>query len=235
MDTQELLQELRENILRDISDAESPTQSDFLWDTNTLLRYLNEAYFRFARLSKYIQDATTPEATEITLVPGQTEYPLHSSVLEILSARYGDLSLGITKTSVLNGDRRDMASPQPVYTSMKSHPVSIVVPDYELGVLKVAGEPKDSDAGETINLRITRLPLAKLKQNDPGPEIPEHMQLDILEWAAYRALRNHDFDGENVRKASSHRNRFEAAIEEAVEEFRSRTFTDAVFSPSWRW
>lgn len=235
MNTSELLQELRENVLRDVSDAESVGEQDLLWSNSSLLRYLNEAYFRFCRLSKYLQDATTEEVTVVELESGKADYPLNPAILEVLSAEYGNLSLATTTTQVILGDRPDTASPQAYVTAYRDHPVTAVVPDYQLGTLKVVGTPRDADDGGRINLRVCRLPLEPLKLDGEGPELPFHMQLDMLEWAVYRCLRNHDYDGENMQKANSHKRRFEEAVEEAIEEYRARSFAGAAFSPSWRW
>jgi hypothetical protein len=45
------------------------------------------------------------------------------------------------------------------------------------------------------------------------PEIPRQWHLDLCEWAAWRALRNHDNDLENLQKASAHKKAFEDVVE----------------------
>ena len=237
MKVEELVDELRKNVLRDISDAESVDQNDYLWDDPTLLRYINEAYFRFCRRTLYLQDATTPEVVEVPLVAGQDVYELHRSVLEILSVQYGDFVLRVIPMQAYFGNRPQIGTVEAHHVDYDGAPVLSVVPDYEVGQLKVVGTPRDRDDGKTLNLRVCRLPLKELSFEEPDneTELPSYWMMDVLEWAAYRCLRNHDADGENMQKANSHRNRFNVAVEEAIDEYRSRTFSPAAFAPTWRW
>lgn len=237
MRIEELIDELRKNVLRDVSDADSVDQNDYLWDDSTLLRYINDAYFRFCRRTMYLQDATTPEVVEVPLVSGQDLYVLHSSILEVLSAQYGKLVLGITPVQSFFGNRPHIGSIEAHYVSYESAPVLSVLPDYEVGQLKVVGTPRDGDDGKKLMLRVCRLPLKELSFDTPDlePELPDYWMMDVLEWAAYRCLRNHDADAENMQKANSHRNRFNVAVEEAIDEYRARTFSAAAFAPSWSW
>jgi len=86
MTLSELLTELRTNILYDRSDRVAGTP-DYLWSDATLIRYINEAQNRFARLGLVIRDGQTPDATEVMIRTGVTEYALHPSVLAVISAK----------------------------------------------------------------------------------------------------------------------------------------------------
>lgn len=236
MDLNGLLSELRRNILRDVSDAISADEADFLWTDASLVTYINDAYFRFCHLTQYIQDASTPEVTEITLVEGVTQYTLHPSILTVLSVELGDLVLPVISTDVYHGHRPDIASFEKV--RKETYPgVHAVVPDYDIGKLVIVGRPTAEDAGGVLKLRVTRYPLKELSlaEGTETPEIPSRFHLDMLEWAAYRTLRNHDADGENMAKASAHSTRFERAVEEVKQEFKHRKFARIEYDTSWRW
>jgi len=232
----ELLGELRRNILRDVSDAVSADDADYLWSDPSLMLYINEGYFRFCQLTEYLHDATTPAVCVYPVVLGQIDYPLHPSVLRVVSAAYNDKLLPVVSHDFSTGDLSDfsgLASPH----AFSGAGVFAVVPDYETGSLRLMGTPTAEDVGKEITLRVTRYPLAKLTLEAPdvGPEIPERFHLDMLEWAAFRALRNHDHDGENMAKASAHSTRFERAIEEVKQEVKARRFSRMGYTGSWRW
>lgn len=236
MDLNELLSELRRNILRDVSDAISADEADLLWTDASLVNYINDAYFRFCHLTEYIQDASTPEVCEIPLVEGTTTYSLNPAVIRVLSVELGNLVLPVVSTDVYHGSRADIASYEKVRKEQFPG-VHAVVPDYDIGKLVVVGTPTAEDAGGVLRLRVTRYPLERmdLKVSDETPELPERFHLDLLEWAAYRALRNHDSDGEAMQKASAHSTRFERAVEEVKQEFKARKFTRIEYATSWRW
>ena len=236
MNVNELLRELRRNILRDVSDAIGADEADFLWTDDGLLAYINDAYFRFCHLTEYLQDATTTAVTRIPLVQGQTDYPLHPSVIRVMSVEYGNLVLQVNTADHLLGDRQD----SPGYTRVRreDYPgVFAVVPDYEVGMLKVVGKPTAEDAGKDLRLRVSRYPIERLSfdNGEAEPELPERFHLDLLEWAAFRALRNHDADAENMGKASAHSTRFERAVEEVKNEFKARKFARIGYTDSWGW
>lgn len=237
MTLSELLHELRHNILRDTSTAlDVDEQEDLLWTDSALTSYINDAFTQFAHKTEYLQDASTPDVCRVPLVAGQLEYPLHPSVIRILSATHGRKTLPVTTVAHMLGNQTDHASYDAFHR--EDYPgVFAIVPDYEVGVLRLVGTPKPEQAGEEIALRVTRYPLEPLKLTDPDatPEFPERFHLDILEWAAWRALRNHDADGENMAKASAHKTRFTDAVEEVKQELKARRYSRMQFDGSWRW
>jgi len=236
MDLNGLLSELRRNILRDVSDAISADEADFLWTDASLVNYINDAYFRFCHLTQYLQDASTPEVTEIVLAEGVTEYTLNQAVITVMTAELGDLILPVISTDVYHGHRPDIASFEKV--RKETYPgVHAVVPDYDIGKLVIVGRPTAEDTGKVIKLRVTRYPLKELTLDEGTaiPEIPSRFHLDMLEWAAFRTLRNHDNDGENMAKASAHSTRFERAVEEVKQELKMRKFARIEYDTSWRW
>ena len=86
MRTDELLAELREHMLRDVSDQVAGA-SDYLWSDNGLIRYINEGQNRFARQTKCIRDAVTPSICQFVSVADQQFYTLDPHVVSVLSVR----------------------------------------------------------------------------------------------------------------------------------------------------
>lgn len=236
MTLNQLLIELRRNILRDTSDAVSADESDLLWTDQTLATYINEAYFRFCHLTEYLQDASSPDVCYLTLVEGQREYALHPATIRILSAEHGNKVLPVTNTDLLHGNQADIAGYQSSVRPDRPGIISLI-PDYQLGMVVAVGSPTVDEVATPVRLRVSRYPLEKLSLDDADaePEIPERFQLDMIEWAAFRALRNHDVDAENMAKASAHSTRFERAVEEVKNEFKMRRFTRMNYTPSWGW
>lgn len=236
MTLNQLVKELRRNILRDVSDATSVDEDDLLWTDESLAMYINEAYYRFCHLTEYLQDATTQEVCYLALEVGKRDYQLHPSVIRILSAEHGKALLPVTSTDALFGDQPEFAGYRTVYQGEYSG-VYAVVPDYEIGTIVIAGTPTAEDIANPIRFRVSRYPIEKLTLDaaEAEPEIPERFQLDMIEWAAFRALRNHDGDAENMAKASAHSTRFERAVEEVKAEFKMRKFSRINYTESWGW
>src|SRR5678816_2372710 len=96
MKLSDLLNELRRNVLRDVSDSVTKDQFGDIWTDESLVMYINEAQNRFATKTLLLRDETTPEVTEITLVEGQEVYSLDSRVRALYGARIGNLRLSRT-------------------------------------------------------------------------------------------------------------------------------------------
>lgn len=213
MTLRELLEELRNNVLRDRSTEEAAQADGYLWSNATLVRYINDAEQKFARRTHCLRDRSTPEVVEVALVPGVSQYALHPSVIAVLGATWRAGPLRRSDAAVLEGVPADISggtrAPQATATGQ---PVWFTT-DEEVRTLRVYPAP---DTAETVYLRVARLPLNPLTPNNltASPEIPEDYHLDLLEWAAWRALRNHDTDAENMAKASAHKRRFEEAVDE---------------------
>lgn len=235
-----LLDELQHIMLRDVHNAVQGTGST-LWTPVSLVRYLDEAHKRFASKTKCIVDATTPEITEIVLAAGQSSYEMDESVLHVLNARLllleGHVELDPTSDYHQSSKRSDHVNIAP-----RVIPTSQGIPLFysydETHRIKVYPTPRDEDAGLVLKLRVQRLPLVEFALDEAGdaldvaPEIPAEYHLELCEWAAYRALRNHDTDGENLPKATTHRNSFERAVADCREETRRKLIPPATFGGS---
>jgi hypothetical protein len=232
VNVKELVDELRKNLLRDISDEVGPRTDDQLWDNVSLVRYINDGQNQFATKTLCFRDETTPALTRLTLVEGQAQYDLDPRVRVVLSARVaGERVLSRTTYGGLYSAAGDVTL---AYSIPDDHPNAAprqFYTDRETGKLGVFPSPDAEWAGKTLVLRVARLPLRPLTYNnlDQVPEVREEYHLDILEWAAWRALRNHDVDGENMAKASAHKKRFDDAVKELSREAKRLLMQDFQF------
>lgn len=229
MNTGDLLSELRENILHDRSDQVAGV-SDQLWSDDTLIRYMNEAQRRFAMESLVIRDSTST-ATSVTLVQGQDEYVLDPSVISVISVKYANDKTDLARAghSALSTytqpdtyffDPSQMASLPPGKVLAFSTDESVSTDDYDsmsVVTMRVYPAPDAANAGQVLRLRIVRLPMDDLSVETPKavPEIPAIHHLDMLDWAAYLALRMVDRDSEDQQRAEGFRASFEANVKAA--------------------
>jgi len=234
----DLLDELARNVLRDRSNLISGPD-DNLWSDETLVRYMNEAQYRFARrsLALRVDSDDEPDVCEFALVADQQVYVLHPKVAAVISAKYDTDSQDLTCIShqTLSGTWAqgsdggwiDTAWSQNAATQAPGRPQgywvdeSVQVSDQQTKVkMKLDRIPTASEAGLKIRMRIARMPLNDLTVDnlDASPEIPSQYQIDMLEWAAYLALRGHDVDTELRSKGEDHKKRFEEVLKEVRNE-----------------
>lgn len=232
MTLEDLLDELRNTILRD-------SAAPYLWTDPSLIRYIDDAQRRFARRTLCLRDATNADVTQVTLETGVYAYALHPSVLAVISARYdtdsSDLARvgheqisGALAPDTLWFDINEVMGfppgrPRAILTDEQ---IDTETPGKAAASLRVYPAPTADENGKVIYLRVARLPIVTFTENTLAVicEIPEDYQLDILEWAAYRARRTYDADGGDFSKAESHKSRFEEAVKEAQTEIKRKLF-----------
>lgn len=233
MNLEALLNELRVNILRDDTELASGP-NDQLWTDETLVRYINDAQQRFARKTLSLRDASTPEVVEVALAAGVSSYALHESVLAVVSARYNE------DTADLHRIGRSLIATLPVadppwwdpstVATMTPGPPKAFATDETLDVettgavtLTVYPTPSADEDGLLVRMRVARLPLESFTIDTLTAEceLVEGYQLDMLEWAAFRALRNSDIDGHSDN-AKAHEKRFDDAVDEVLKDVRRK-------------
>lgn len=231
MNLNALLSELRENILHDRSDRVAG-QSDRLWSDVTLVRYINEAHRRFARESLILRDGAPGDMTTITLVTGQTQYALHDKVIAVVSAKFGNDRVDLPRAGHSAFDA--YKQPDPYFfdttqfaTMAPGKPLAFSTDDFITKTgdddtlsrisLRVFPEPSAEYNGQTIQLRVIRLPLEDLdvKTLQMVPEVPEDHHLPMLDWAAYLALRIVDVDAGFAARAQEFKASFDTHVKEA--------------------
>lgn len=232
------LQELRFNILRDRSDMIAG-DTDSLWSDETLVRYIGDAERRFARRSLILRDATTPEVCQIRLIAGTNQYPIHRSVIAIISARYAGNQYDMQRSGhaiIANSNPPEFLSFDPASppTISPGPPLAYYTDETMVfgrqgGITLMTYPPPGlAEDKTTVNLRVIRMPVSTYTMNDLGieSEIPEDYQLDVLEWAAYRAQRGFDGDAGAPTSADAHKAAFEEAIARATQELKRKMFAN---------
>lgn len=230
MTLEALLELLREGILNDRTDRAAGTP-DYLWTDATLVTYINEAQRRFAVKGLVLRDGSTDEVTKIELVEGQNTYPLSDKVLAVVSAKREDQQADLQRVghAVLGAyaaPSDNWVDPS-AYTSLGPGATLAYATDGEVSgadgdsltqvVLRVHPTPGPDQDGQFIRLRVVRKPLAQLTvaDLDAVPEIPEDHHIEMLDWAAYLALRIVDDDAGAPRRAEEFRKMFEEHVRAA--------------------
>lgn len=246
MNLGELLTLLREAVLNDRTDRAAGT-SDYLWTDQTLVTYINEAQRKYCALSLALRDGSTDAATLVTLAAGQSEYVLHPSVLAVVSAKlttaHSDLvRVGHPALSAYRAPTERWIDPAqysayPAGATLAYSTDEQLASDggpHERAVLRVYPTP-DADAnGRTIRLRVVRKPLVKFTVADIAdenaiPEIPEDHHIEMLDWAAYLALRIVDDDAGAPRRAAE----FKATFEENARRARAEAMRKMFAPMGW--
>jgi hypothetical protein len=238
MNLEDQLRELRVNILRDRSDIISG-DTDSLWSDETLLRYIGDAERRFARRTLILRDGDTPEVTRIPLRTGVVTYPLHKAVLAVLSAKLAGTTLDILRSGhaiVAQSHPAEFLTfdPTMTYTVPPSAPVAFYTDETMVFArqsrvsLSVYPAPSATENGVVLNIRTIRLPVSGYTESEllAESEIPEDYQLDVLEWAAYRALRSFDADAGAPTSADAHKAAFEETVRQAIQELKRKMFAN---------
>lgn len=241
----ELLTELRENILHDRSDRVAGN-SDVLWSDATLVRYIDEAQRRLAREALVLRDGTAGDATVITTVAGQANYVLHDSVLGVLSARVAGDTADLARAGhdQLDAYRQPdtlFFDPSSLSSLAPGKPLAFVTDDFvaldqnggQLSAqnLRLYPTPSATYAGLAIQLRVVRMPLNRLRATSlkQEPEVPEDFHIEMLDWAAYLALRIVDRDAGDAGRARE----FRASFEEVIKKAKSATMRKLFAPQGW--
>lgn len=249
MELRELLDELRTNVLRDVSTVMNGDDADQLWSDATLVRYLRDAEEKFAAGTLCLRDSITPALTQLTMVSGQADYVLDKRVIDIYSVQYigRDNRSNLAATSYANrfGARAELTPTMAYDEPRQEGPPRMYYTDLDTGMVGFYPVPGDDEVPYTVRLQVARRPLKPLNANDldASPEIPDEYHLDLVEWACWRALRNHDADIDGdpanisivMARSSSHKKRFEDAVAECRRKMKYMTKQAVQFSPLANW
>lgn len=247
MTLRELLDELRRNILRDVSTAANGrVKDDSIWSDEALLLYIRDAEAKFVSQTMCLRDSNTPEVTQITLQSGVAEYPLDKRVLSVHEAILdGRTVLGRTSWNTRFGFSAPMTPNTSYSPPNESGQPRIFYTDRDSYSLGLYPTPSAQQEGLVLRMQVARMPLIALSKTnmDASSEVPEQYHLDMLEWAAWRALRNHDPDIDGAPEAlgllrartEQHRTRFEAAVVECKRQAKYLNVMQVEFGPRANW
>ena len=232
------LDELRKNILRDRS-ALVAGPTDSLWTDDTLLRYIREAERKFARQTLCIRDSTTPSICTFPIKQGVVTYPLHKSVISVISSKFDTDTFDIQRSGhalVLQFTPAEYFTYDPTtgYKAQPGRPIAYMTDETTVFnnqravTYTVYPLPSNVEDGKYIQMRVIRYPIGdySIDNLDEESEIPEDYQLDCLQWAAYRAMMNHDADAGDSVKADNHKAAFDRAVDECKLENKRTMFAN---------
>lgn len=229
MDLGELLHELRINILHDRSHRVDGSE-DQLWSDATLIRYIDEAQQRLAAMGLVIRDGRTPQTCIVELTAGQAQYDLHPSVIAVISARREPDTADLMRTGHaalgnINQAPAQFIDPSPFTSLPPGKPIAYTTDEDmgqsdrgSMGIMSMRLYPLPTeDYLEPVHLRVVRLPIHRLTPENvrATPEVPEEHHLEMLDWAAYLALRIADVDAGMPRRAEEFRQSFMATVDRA--------------------
>lgn len=230
MTLEDLLDELRSGILNDKSDRTAGT-SDYLWTDARLVRYINEAQRRFAVQGLVLRDSSTAEVTEVTLVENQQDYVLHEAIISVISAKVSTNTADLQRVGhsmlSMHSPTSDVGYDPSAYTwlppgaplaySTEEGLSDQLTDGWSQVVMRVYPIPDAVAAGTTIKLQVVRKPLEQLSTDDLSavPEIPEDHHIEMLDWAAYLALRIVDDDAGSPGRAKEFAAAFQSHVTEA--------------------
>jgi hypothetical protein len=228
------LDELRRAVLRDFSTQVSGA-TDQLWSDDQLVRYIADAERRWCRQTFCLRDADTPAYTQIPLVAGVGRYVLDPLILAVISARYHldsfdlkrigrSLVAEVGTQDSLWFDPGDWNALSPGRPDAYSTDELLTYQSQARGALTLYPAPSPQQDGLMLFLRVARNTLRDYTDLESESEISDNYVYDVLEWAAYRALRNHDADAADPAEATAHKTAFEEAVEKCKGELRSMLF-----------
>jgi hypothetical protein len=255
MNLGEQLKELRDNILRDVSDIIAGGQ-DQLWSDDTLLEYIKDAEHRFARESLILRiDERDPRCRVILQGPpagtdpatgnpyqyGPETYPLDPSIIAVISARYHNRHSDLLRSGhamvVPAPPAEYMTYNQPLEFSLPpSEPVAFYTDETLVNAgnrvsFSVFPRPGVNQANMPCHLRCLVVPSTRYNRNclNNESQIPYAYQLDVLEWAAYRAQRTWDGDAGAPTTSQDHLAAYNDAVKRAQKEAKSKMFANINF------
>lgn len=219
MDRGQLRDRLRSAYLDD-------TAEPYLWADDLLNELIEESQQEAVLRSRMLV-----ANIELPLVAGQGRYPLPVGTLDIARMRVPGAP-SLRRTSV---DELDESGSWEQRQGRPTH--------YAFTSIQLAGDGDlivyPAPAGAVVaRLAIQRLP-AVLAQDSDEPELPGHMHLFILEWAAHRAFSLRDSDSEDEARAAKHAAEFSRVFGERLNASALRKRADkrphrTKINSSWR-
>jgi hypothetical protein len=218
----DLLSFLRNNILHDTS-AQIGGPSDYLWSDADLTTMINQAYYRFATEALCLRDNVTQQFTQFITRSGVDQYVLDPAVLAVISLQM----TGDSGDLVRAGHSEFNVTPRPDFNYFDPNAIATIQPgkpraystDEGLAetntgsvsaiTLRLFPAPSAAYAGIVGKMRVVRLPSGPLSDPNDIPELPERHHLELLDWAAYLALRIVDHDLGDVARAQEFKASFE--------------------------
>lgn len=186
-----------EDMIRRFRVAARDTVEPFLFPTEDVTDWLNEAQNEACIRARLIREDELEAVCRITLAAGQHTYPLHPKVYELISVRL----------KPANGDRpRDLRlvsrewldAERPCWRDDDRPACYAIQNDTSLRIVGATAP------GDELLLECYRLPMRALSLDTQRPEIHEAHHAHLVQWALHRAFSIPDaemFDAQRAEKA----------------------------------
>lgn len=175
-----------------------------LWSDETLNAHIADAVRQACMRARLLIDAQTASVTKINVTAGTATYALHPSILSIRNARLPDgRALDIVPLKWMDrelpGWQSDGSTQTPWY----------LIPDENPGMVRLYPIPAEA---VQLSLSVWRMPLeAEAVEGDSDdPPIPEHMHIDLLDWAEHLAYSLADAETRDPARSDAAAARFTA-------------------------
>lgn len=192
----ELVSYWRTSLVKDV-------RAPFLWSNQEALTYANAAYEMFVRLSGGVKDFTS-EACEVSVVAGEAVAELHASVLTIHGATLASTNrplelLNYNNVCISSSD--DYGKKTNWMTTSEGRVEAMVI-GMERGKVRWIKVP---EADDTVNLHISRLPLAKIDSKDSTlDDVEDIHHVYLAYWMASLAYLKPDSDTYDPSASQKH-------------------------------
>ena len=188
------LEELIASFREDATDKVAP----YLWEDETVTRWLNEAQEEAAVRGRLLLDDSTPAVTTIAVVAGQASYQLHPKVYEIAHLRWQPSAAAhrVKAVDLVTREWLDRNHPDWRVRLDCDAPYAIQTE----GALRLVPTPRD--AGSLV-LEAYRLPLKPLINEGDKPEIHAASHSYLVYWALHKAFSQPDSDGFDPQRAAT--------------------------------
>ena len=188
------LEELIASFREDSADKVEP----YLWEDETVTRWLNEAQDEAAVRARLLLDDSTPAVTTIAVEVGKASYQLHPKVYEIAHLQWQASAAAHRAKPVDLVTREWLDRKHPGWRSRIDCDALYAIQSE--GALRMVPVPKE--AGKLV-LEAYRLPLKPLTNETDKPEIHAASHAYLVYWALHRAFSQPDGDGFDPQRAAT--------------------------------
>jgi len=182
--------ELSDHFRCDVVDKAAP----YLWSKTEVLRYMNDAYRMFVRLTGGIADFTSV-ASEAQIISGEPIGELHPSILTINAAFRASDGEGIdiiNYTDIARRSTNDYGRRITMKLDSTTGPVDYGVVGMQRNVIRWVKVP---EADDVANFTIHRLPLENLtSRSQKLDDVEQDHHLSLLYWMKHLAYAKQDSD-----------------------------------------
>lgn len=206
------------DIARRYLDDRKETASTTLWTDAELLYYLNLAERKFCRDTLLLTDMSTQAITEIAIssTTPQISYILDSRILKIDNARLITKGYHLSRDIIINIEK------DPLWDTRVGEPTRYCT-DAQRGYITL---DRLTSVTDTIKMRVRRLPIQDINDENDTPEIPSQYHEYLVECILYHAYMKQDVEAFDMAKAATYLSIFERNLERLKVEEQHYQFTN---------